>query len=106
MNDREVARILQQRIGVAGFTAHGLRSGYVTQARIMGKANHEIRRVTGHASDDMIDVYDHHVNLIAQGPGNVVGATFGGGRLVDSEAGAGRRLVPDGRPTRRHRGVL
>jgi hypothetical protein len=32
----------------AGFSPHGLRSGFVTQARLNGAANHQIRVVSRH----------------------------------------------------------
>jgi integrase len=55
-----------------GFSPHSLRSGFVTQARLNGAANHQIRVVTRHRSDTMVDVYTRQVDPDRQGPGALV----------------------------------
>lgn len=51
-----------------GFSPHSLRSGFVTQARLNGAANHQIRVVTRHRSDTMVDIYTRQVDPDRQGP--------------------------------------
>jgi hypothetical protein len=55
-----------------GFSPNSLRSGFVTQARLNGSANHQIRVVTRHRSDAMVDVYTRQVDPERQGPGALV----------------------------------
>lgn len=54
-----------------GISPHGLRSGFVTQARLNGAANHQIRVVTRHRSDAMLDIYTRQVDPDRQGPGDL-----------------------------------
>lgn len=55
-----------------GFSPHSLRSGFVTQARLNGATNHQIRTVTRHGSDIMVDIYSRPVDPERQGPGALV----------------------------------
>jgi len=50
------------------FSPHSLRSGFVTQARLNGAANHQIRVITRHRSDTMVDIYTRQVDPDRQGP--------------------------------------
>jgi integrase len=50
-------------------SAHSLRSGFVTQARLDDVATHRIKVVTRHRSDRMIDVYTRQIDIRRQGPG-------------------------------------
>ena len=46
----------------AGFSSHSLRAGLVTQARLNGADKRDIRAITGHKSDQMIDRYTRVVD--------------------------------------------
>jgi integrase len=69
MNPAGVRDILRRQGLGDDFSPHGLRSGFVTQARLNGAANHQIRVVTRHRSDAMVDVYTRQVDPARQGPG-------------------------------------
>jgi integrase len=73
IHPREVGRILQDLVGVDGFSAHGLRSGYVTTCRLLGRPDHAVRKVSRHRSPAMLDVYARDIDLDRQGPGDVLG---------------------------------
>ena len=64
-----VRDILRQHGMGDGYSPHSLRSGFVTQARLNGAETHQIRTVTRHASDVMVDVYTRQVDPRRQGPG-------------------------------------
>jgi integrase len=66
-----VRDILQAHGLPAGVSPHGLRSGFVTQARLNGAANHQIRVVTRHKSNAMLDIYTRQVDPDRQGPGSL-----------------------------------
>ncbi len=68
LNPAAVRGILRQHGLGDGFSPHSLRSGFVTQARLNGSANHQIRVVTRHRSDAMLDVYTRQVDPDRQGP--------------------------------------
>lgn len=59
--------IVKRRLAAAGYDpsaygSHSLRAGMVTQARRNGASARAVRKVTGHASDEMVDVYDRDWN--------------------------------------------
>jgi integrase len=69
LNPTAVRDILRLHGMGDGFSPHSLRSGFVTQARLNGSANHQIRVVTRHRSDAMVDIYTRQVDPDRQGPG-------------------------------------
>ena len=69
LNPTAVRDILRAHGMRDGFSPHSLRSGFVTQARLNGAATHQIRVVTRHRSDMMVDVYTRQVDPDRQGPG-------------------------------------
>jgi integrase len=69
LNPAAVRTILRRHGLRDGFSPHSLRSGFVTQARLNGAANHQIRVVTRHRSDAMVDLYTRQVDPSRQGPG-------------------------------------
>jgi integrase len=69
LNPAAVRDILRAHGLGDGFSPHSLRSGFVTQARLNGAATHQIRVVTRHRSDMMVDVYTRQVDPNRQGPG-------------------------------------
>jgi integrase len=68
LNPAAVRGILRTHGLGEGFSPHSLRSGFVTQARLAGAANHQIRVVTRHRTDAMLDVYTRQVDPDRQGP--------------------------------------
>lgn len=67
ISDRMVHKIISKLCKRAGldadaFSPHSLRAGMVTQARINNVAKSDIRRITGHKSDAMIDHYTRVVD--------------------------------------------
>lgn len=72
LNPTAVRTILRSHGLRGGISPHGLRSGFVTQARLNGAANHQIRVVTRHKSDAMLDIYTRQVDPERQGPGSLV----------------------------------
>lgn len=60
ISDRQVGNIIKKLCGRAGidpaeYSAHSLRAGMVTQAALNGAEKRDIRTITGHKSDTMID---------------------------------------------------
>jgi integrase len=51
---------------------HSLRRGFITEARLAGASNVQIRRVSRHKSDHMLDTYTAEVDAHVQGPGAIV----------------------------------
>jgi integrase len=45
------------------FSAHSLRAGHVTEARKRGADRSAIKKVTGHASDTMVDRYTRDAEI-------------------------------------------
>ncbi len=72
LNPAAVRGILRLHGLGEGFSPHSLRSGFVTQARLNGAANHQIRVVTRHRSDAMLDIYTRQVDPERQGPSALV----------------------------------
>jgi integrase len=66
LGNKEVDRIVKaacQRARLKGrYSAHSLRAGHITEARARGVDKAQIKRVSGHASDAMIDHYDREAN--------------------------------------------
>jgi integrase len=71
LNPTAVRDILRAHGLGEGFSPHSLRSGFVTQARLNGAATHQIRVVTRHRSDLMVDIYTRQVDPDRQGPGSL-----------------------------------
>lgn len=51
---------------------HSLRRGFITEARLAGASNVQIRRVSRHKGDQMLDTYTADVDAHVQGPGTIV----------------------------------
>ena len=51
---------------------HSLRRGFITEARLAGASNVQIRRVSRHKSDQMLDTYTAEVDSHVQGPGAIL----------------------------------
>lgn len=67
ISDRQVGYIIDKlckRAGIdpAEYSAHSLRAGMVTQAALNGAEKRDIRTITGHKSDTMIDRYTRVVD--------------------------------------------
>lgn len=68
LTGRSLSRIVKRAAGAAGleaatFSGHSLRAGFVTQAKIKGRAEDAIMRQTGHRSVAMVRKYDRRANL-------------------------------------------
>ncbi len=50
------------------FSGHSFRAGFITTCRALGMSNAEIRKISGHKSDRMIDVYDRDTQLRENNP--------------------------------------
>jgi len=53
-------------------SAHSLRRGFITEARLAGASNAQIRKVSRHKTDQMLDTYTADVDAHRQGPGAIV----------------------------------
>lgn len=51
---------------------HSLRRGFITEARLAGASNVQIRRVSRHKDDRMLDTYTADVDAHVQGPGAIL----------------------------------
>jgi integrase len=51
---------------------HSLRRGFITEARMAGASNVQIRRVSRHKDDRMLDTYTADVDAHVQGPGAIL----------------------------------
>jgi integrase len=65
---RSVARIVKRSAVAAGldaetFSGHSLRAGFVTQAKLKGRAEDAIMNQTGHRSATMMRRYDRRAQL-------------------------------------------
>ena len=68
LTGRSLSRIVKRAAAAAGleaatFSGHSLRAGFVTQAKIKGRAEDAIMRQTGHRSVAMVRKYDRRANL-------------------------------------------
>jgi integrase len=68
LTGRSLSRIVKKAAAAAGlepeaFSGHSLRAGFVTQAKLRGKAEDSIMRQTGHRSVAMLRKYDRRANL-------------------------------------------
>jgi len=67
ISDKAIALLVQRvakRAGIEGdFAAHSMRAGFITSAAERGVADHDIRRVTGHKSERVLDGYKRRANL-------------------------------------------
>lgn len=66
----KVARI---RGGMAAFSGHSFRAGHVTEAKLRGVPNEEIREVTRHTNDSQLDDYDRRAAATKRGSGRKLG---------------------------------
>ena len=78
LTGRSVANIVKKRVGAAGmdatdFSGHSLRAGLVTSGRLAGAANHEIKRISRHKSDAMLDVYHRETEKRMNGLAKKIG---------------------------------
>ena len=55
-----------------GISPHSLRRGFITEARMAGASNVQIRRVSRHKDDRMLDTYTADVDAHVQGPGAIL----------------------------------
>lgn len=79
ISDRMVHKIIVKLCGRAGvdegqFSPHSLRAGMVTQAAMNKVAKSDIRRITGHKSDAMID---HYTRIVDQWENNATRGMMG-----------------------------
>ena len=78
LGGQAVGRVLRDRIEAAGidpagFTAHSLRAGYVTQGRRNGVAFEDLAQVTGHRSLAVMAGYDRGLSASSRAPRLVAG---------------------------------
>jgi integrase len=67
-----VAALLRKlRLG-DDISPHSLRRGFITEARLAGASNVQIRRISRHKGDQMLDLYTADVDAHVQGPGAIV----------------------------------
>lgn len=67
-----VRLILRQYAVRPNVSGHSLRVGYVSQAKMDGKDNFQIRIISRHSSDDMINLYTRVTDARRQGPGSLL----------------------------------
>lgn len=72
LNPAAVAQILRRLKLGDNISPHSLRRGFITEARLAGASNVQIRRVSRHKSDHMLDTYTADVDAHVQGPGAIV----------------------------------
>ncbi len=72
LNAASVAPILRKLHLGDDISPHSLRRGFITEARLAGASNVQIRRVSRHKSDQMLDTYTAEVDSHVQGPGAIL----------------------------------
>jgi len=72
LHPASVAPILRKLHLGDDISPHSLRRGFITEARLAGASNVQIRRVSRHKSDQMLDTYTAEVDSHAQGPGAIL----------------------------------
>lgn len=72
LNPASVAVILRRLHLGDNISPHSLRRGFITEARLAGASNVQIRRVSRHKSDQMLDTYTADVDAHIQGPGAIL----------------------------------
>lgn len=72
LHPASVAPILHKLHLGDDISPHSLRRGFITEARLAGASNVQIRRVSRHKSDQMLDTYTADVDAHIQGPGAIL----------------------------------
>ena len=72
LHPASVAPILRKLHLGDDISPHSLRRGFITEARLAGASNVQIRRVSRHKSDQMLDTYTAEVDAHVQGPGAIL----------------------------------
>lgn len=72
LNSASIAPILRKLHLGDDISPHSLRRGFITEARLAGASNVQIRRVSRHKNDQMLDTYTAEVDSHVQGPGAIV----------------------------------
>lgn len=71
--DPTSVRLILARLHLGeAISPHSLRRGFITEARLAGASNVQIRRVSRHKDDRMLDTYTADVDAHVQGPGSVL----------------------------------
>jgi len=72
LSHQGIADIIKAYTSKPNVSAHSLRIGYITQAKLDGHENWRVRRVSRHQSDAMIDVYTRPDRYFEEGPGSLL----------------------------------
>lgn len=71
--DPSSIRLILKRLHLGDdISPHSLRRGFITEARLAGASNVQIRRVSRHKDDRMLDTYTADVDAHVQGPGAIL----------------------------------
>lgn len=71
--DPSSIRFILKRLALGDdISPHSLRRGFITEARMAGASNVQIRRVSRHKDDRMLDTYTADVDAHVQGPGAIL----------------------------------
>lgn len=72
LNPTAIRFILKRLRFGTDVSPHSLRRGFITEARLAGASNVQIRRVSRHKDDRMLDTYTADVDSHKQGPGALI----------------------------------
>lgn len=72
LNPTSITLILHRLHLGDDISPHSLRRGFITEARMAGASNVQIRRVSRHRDDRMLDTYTADVDSHVQGPGAIL----------------------------------